>query len=144
MKNILLIMSLFLVVACSSDDNNQRNPNLPNQSFTVQINLDLPQYVELRAPGGITVDRANGRGIRGLIIYRQNIDQFFAYELSDPNIPLSDCSALDVQATRALSNCGNDNEYDIPSFGQQVKGEGGLPLLSYSVSRNGNNLTISN
>ncbi|SHJ32552.1 hypothetical protein [Aquimarina spongiae] len=144
MKKIVFLLGILLIASCSSDDDNRNNPNLPNVGFTAQINLNLPQFVNLRFPGGIVVDRTEGRGIRGLILYNQNDQQFFAYELSDPNIPLMDCSALDVQATRAVSNCGNDNVYEITSFGQQVQGEGGQPLLPYRIEKNGNTLTVSN
>lgn len=144
MKKIAFLLGLILITSCSSDDGNQNNPNLPNVRFTAQINLNLPQFVNLRFPGGIEVDRTDGRGIRGLILYNQNDQQFFAYELSDPNIPPSDCSALSVEGTRAVSNCGNENMYEITSFGQQIQGEGGRPLLSYRVEKNGNTLIISN
>ncbi|AXT62211.1 hypothetical protein D1816_18210 [Aquimarina sp. AD10] len=143
MKKLVFLFAALLVLSCSGDDD-QNNPFLPNIAVNFQINLDLPQYNNLRFPGGIFVDRTDGRGIRGVIIYNQNDQQFFAYELSDPNISPSDCSALKVEGTRASSNCGNENLYEIASFGQQIRGEGGNPLLAYRVTKNGNTLNVSN
>ena len=144
MKKTLLILSIILVLSCSSSDDRQENPFLPNVSVNFEVNLNLPQYNNLNFPGGIVVERTNARGIRGVILYNLNDQQFFAYELSDPNIPPSDCSALNVEGTRASSNCGNDNIYDIAAFGQQISGEGGYPLLSYRATKEGSILFVSN
>ncbi len=144
MKKTIFLLITLLVCSCSGDDDNRNNPFLPNVNFSFQINLNLPQYVNLRVPGGVFVDRTDGRGIKGVIVYNQNDDQFFAYELSDPNISPSDCSALIVEGTRASSDCGNENIYEIASFGQQIKGEGGNPLLGYRITKDGNSLSISN
>jgi len=144
MRKTIFLLIILLACACKSDDDNRNNPFLPDVTFSFQINLNLPQYVNLRVPGGVFVDRVEGRGIKGIIIYNQNNDQFFAYELSDPNIIPSDCSALVVEGTRASSDCGNENTYEIASFGQQIKGEGGNPLLGYRITKDGNTLSISN
>ncbi len=144
MKKAIFLLLIILISSCKSDDDNQNNTNLPRVNVNFEINLNLPQYESLNFPGGIFVDRTAGRGIRGVIVYNQNDQQFFAYELSDPNIVPSDCSALEVTGTRASSNCGNENIYEITSLGQQVRGEGGFPLLPYRISKQGNTLFITN
>lgn len=144
MKKVFFIVMIVMISSCSNDDDNQSNPNLPGVNVNFSINLNLPQYNNLDFPNGVFVDRTDGRGIRGVIIYNQNNEQFFAYELSDPNIPPSDCSALIVEGTRASSGCGNENIYEISSFGQQVRGEGGLPLQPYRVTKDGSVLNITN
>ncbi|GAA4273470.1 hypothetical protein U6A24_19135 [Aquimarina gracilis] len=145
MKKIVFLICITLILSCSSDDR-QVNPFLPNVSVNFQINLNLPQYDNLGFPGGIFVERTEGRGIKGVIIYNQDDRQFFAYELSDPNVdPNLSCSTLTVEGSRASSNCdGNENIYEITSFGQQIQGEGGFPLLAYRISKSGNVLTITN
>ncbi len=145
MKKIIFILGIFLIFSCGSDDANQDNPFLPDVSFSFQLNLNLPQYVNLRVPGGIFVDRTSGRGIKGVIVYRLNTDQFFAYELSDPNQnPTLACSTLTVQGTRASSDCGTENIYEIASFGQLIKGEGSYPLFPYRVTFDGESVFVSN
>ncbi|MBQ0734604.1 hypothetical protein [Aquimarina celericrescens] len=145
MKKILFLVCFILILSCSSDDG-ERNTFLPNVSFNFQINLNLPEYVNLRVPGGIFVDRTAGRGIKGVIIYNQNDQQFFAYELSDPNLdPNLECSTLSGTGTRFSSTCdGKENIYDVAAFGQQIKGEGGFPLLGYRAVKEGNTVFVSN
>jgi len=145
MKKILFLVSFALIISCSGDDD-QNNPFLPNVSVNFQINLNLPQFNNLKFPGGILVDRTDGRGIKGVIIYNQDDRQFFAYELNDPNVsPSLACSTLTVEGTRASSTCdGNERVYEIASLGQLVQGEGEFPLLQYRIRRDGNVLTISN
>ena len=146
MKKIICILcfSIF-VLSCSSDDDNGsgNNPNLPSVNVNFTINLNLPQFEELNFPGNSEVITADGVGIRGLIIYNINNTLFSAFELSDPNIPPSDCSALNVNGIQAESNCGNDNVYEIIN-GQQLEGDGGFPLLRYNIVRNENTLVITN
>ncbi|MEW7289856.1 hypothetical protein [Aquimarina sp. 2304DJ70-9] len=144
MKKAIFLLLILLISSCKDDDTIQANPFLPNVGVNFSLNLNLPQYNSLKFPGGVFVDRTDGRGIRGVIIYNLNDDQFFAYELSDPNIVPSDCSALGVVGTIASSECGNDNTYDIASFGQQIKGEGGLPLFPYRAVKTGNTISVSN
>ncbi len=145
MKKIVFLMFFVLILSCSSDDR-QNNPFLPNVAVNFQINLNLPQYNNLNFPGGIFVDRTDGRGIKGVIIYNQDGTQFFAYELSDPNLdPSLSCSTLTVEGSRASSDCnGDENIYEITSFGQQIKGEGGFTLLAYRIRKDGNVLTVTN
>ncbi len=145
MKKIVFLIGITLIFSCSSDDG-PNNPFLPSVFVDFQINLNLPIYDPLEFPGGIFVERTAGRGIKGVIIYNQDGNQFFAYELSDPNLdPNLPCSTLTVTGSRASSDCdGNENIYEITSLGQQVKGEGGFPLLQYRIRRDGNTLTVTN
>jgi len=145
MKKIIALMLIsILMLSCSSDDDNRsNNPNLPRVNVNLTINLNLPEFNELNFPGNSEVITTDGVGIRGIIIYNINDTLYSAFELSDPNIPPSECSALSVNGIRAESNCGNDNAYEIIN-GQQTDGEGGFPLLRYSIVREGNSLIISN
>ncbi|MBL0681958.1 hypothetical protein [Aquimarina mytili] len=146
MKKAFFLLSILLISSCKSDDDNPNNPNLTPVNVNFSINLNLPQYVNLRVPGGIFEDRTEGRGIKGVVIYNQNNDQFFAYELSDPNLsPSLPCSNLTVEGSRASSNCnGNENIYEITSLGQQIKGTGGRPLLPYKAIKEGNTIFVTN
>ncbi|WP_378179385.1 hypothetical protein [Aquimarina sp. SS2-1] len=144
MKKIIVLVCLSLCIfSCSSDDARSNNPNLPSISFSHTVNLDLPEFNSLKFPGNSEVIRIEGVGIKGVIIYNVDNTLYSAFELSDPNITPSSCSALSVTGIRAESNCGNDNAYEIVS-GQQLEGEGGYPLLRYRIVREGNTLVISN
>lgn len=144
MKKIISIVCFsLLLLACSSDDARTSNPNLPSIGFNHAVNLDLPEFNSLKFPGNSEVIRIEGVGIKGVIIYNVDNTLYSAFELSDPNIIPSSCSALNVIGIRAESNCGNDNAYEIIS-GQQLEGEGGFPLLRYQIRREGNILIVSN
>jgi len=144
MKKIILIVCIsLLILSCSDDDDRPNNPNLPSVSFNHTINLDLPGFNSLKFPGNSEVITVANVGIKGVIIYNVDNTQYSAFELSDPNIFPSSCSALDVNGTFAESNCGNDNVYEIIN-GIQLEGEGGFPLLRYRITRQGNVLFISN
>ena len=137
-----LVLAL-ITIACSSDDVARRNPFLPEVNVNFQIDLNLPQYSDLKFSGNHVIETTAGRGIKGIIIYSKGNSQFSAFELSDPNIPISDCSPLSVTGILASSNCGNDNVYNIVT-GIQTKGEGGYPLLRYTIRAEGNTLFITN
>ena len=142
-KFIFLLLLVCTFLSCSSDDARSNNPNLPSIGFTYTVNLNLPQFDSLEFPGNSEVVTVEGVGVKGVIIYNIDNTQYSAFELSDPNITPSSCSALNVIGTRAESNCGNDNVYDIIT-GIQLEGEGGYPLFRYRIVREGSVLVISN
>ncbi|SEK90718.1 hypothetical protein SAMN04487910_1442 [Aquimarina amphilecti] len=144
MKKIILVVFISVfILSCSSDDGRSNNPNLPSIGFNHTVNLDLPQFNSLKFPGNFELIRIEGVGIKGVVIYNIDNTLYSAFELSDPNIIPSSCSALSVTGIRAESNCGNDNAYEIIN-GQQLEGEGGFPLLRYQIRRDGNILVVSN
>ncbi len=144
MKKILAFALItILCSSCDSDDDNSNNPNLPSVRFNLEVNLNLPQFNSLEFPGNSEVITTDGVGVKGVIIYNIDNSLFSAFELSDPNIPPSSCSALKINGINAESDCGNDNVYEIIN-GQQLEGEGGFPLLRYQIRKQGNLLLVSN
>ncbi|WP_344926361.1 hypothetical protein [Aquimarina addita] len=142
-KFLLIFLSIVSLFSCASDDTENNNPNLPSIGFTYQINLDLPEYNSLKFPGNEQVINIQGVGINGVVVYNVDNTLYTAFEISDPNIPLSDCSVLTINGIEATSDCDNDNVYNIIT-GQQTQGTGGFPLLAYQVRRDGNTITVSN
>ncbi|WP_452222361.1 hypothetical protein [Lacinutrix salivirga] len=143
----LTILFVFILCACNKndDDNRNRNNNLPNAVFDTggQINLDLPQYNNLKFPGGVLV--LGNFGLNGIIIYYEGGTNYRAYELSDPNHPLSDCSNLTVESAIATCSCDDGNSYQVAGLGLPVTGTTGqFGLLSYFVEFNGNNVRVYN
>lgn len=142
MRRIFLIIPLiFTLLGCSTDDELRRNPYLPDLNFNYQVDLSLPQYNSLKFPGNSFVTR--NYGINGIVIYNQNNDQYMAFELTDPNHIIQDCSYLVVNATEASCSCNDGNVYTIIT-GQQIKGEGAYSLKPYRVVKVGNVLEVSN
>jgi hypothetical protein len=110
-KTAVLLLTI-AIAACSPDDGPSRqNPYLPDISFRLSINLNLPEYNSLNFPGN-SYSTYNS-GINGVVIYNVNNTQFTAFELSDPNHPLRDCSRLSVQGVIATCNFDDKNSYNI-------------------------------
>ncbi len=142
MKRILMLLSLSItILGCSSDDEIRQNPYLPHLHFSVQFDLSLPEYNQLNFPGNKFITR--NYGINGIVIYNLNNDQYFAYELTDPNHIPQACSALTVNGTAAACTCGDGNVYNIIT-GEQTAGTGEYMLQPYRVEKRGNVIQISN
>lgn len=142
MRRILLLFAvLSFFLACSDDDELKQNPYLPNINVVLHLDLDLPQYNQLNFPGN-SYETYN-YGINGIAVYNLNNDQYMAFELTDPNHVMKDCSRLIVDGTVATCGCDDGNRYTIIT-GQQTAGEGQYSLRPYRVVRVGNILEISN
>lgn len=142
MKKSLIFFALCLFLSsCSSDDEHRKNPYLIDLNFAVDLNLDLPQYNDLKFDGS-HISLPN-YGIKGIVIYKMSDDQYFAYELTDPNHPTSGCSRLELDGNEAFCNCDDGNRYSI-IFGQPLSGDLEYGLKPYQVIRRGNVLEISN
>ncbi len=141
-KPLFYLLCAILLTSCSSDDQNRiNNPNLPDLHFRMQLNLDLPEYNNLQFPGNSYV--TYNYGIRGVVIYNIDNTQYTAFELSDPNHPPNDCSAMEVEGITAKCNCEDGNEYNIIT-GELTEGDGQYSLKPYRLERRGNMIEIYN
>lgn len=142
MKKIKLFVSLsLLVLACSDDDEVRHNPYLIDQKFSYQLHLSLPEYNQLNFDGNHIV--LPQLGLNGVVVFNINGSMFSAFELSDPNHALRDCSRLTVSGTEASCSCDDGNVYEI-IMGQPVEGDGIYTMKRYNINRAGDVLTISN
>ncbi|MFT4669667.1 MAG: hypothetical protein ACI9AT_001864 [Ulvibacter sp.] len=141
-KFLALLLGLALI-NCNKDDSiNDNNPNLLSPLISVNLNLNLPQYNPLKFPGNSLI--LNGEGIRGVVIYNVNNDLYTAFELSDPNHIPSVCSKMSINGIVASCPCTNDsNTYDIVT-GQHQSNQALYPLQQYFVTRNGDNIQVTN
>jgi len=148
-KIILILISIFtLTTSCKKDDdiNNQnRNPNIPNAVFDTQnlIDTNLPQYNNLLIPSQHVVVTGGNIGINGIVVFYSGSD-YKAWELSDPNHGLSDCSMLTVNGIIATCNCDDDNSYEIVSGLPQTGTTGQFTLIPYQVEVTGTVIRVFN
>ncbi len=141
-KISLIFTILFIFISCSSNDEARvNNPNLVDVSFTLRIDLNLPEYNSLNFPGNSY--STYNFGINGVVVYNINNTQFTAFELSDPNHPLSTCSSLTVQGIIAKCDCDDGNSYNILT-GELSSGSGQYTLKPYRISKSGNTLEVFN
>jgi len=143
MRHLIILLLLSLSISCSSDDTkNYNNPYLIPTTVNLQLNLNLPQYNQLKYPGNhVTIYH---QGIKGIVVYCVNTDLYIAHELSDPNHLPNDCSTMTV--TGAIASCPcpeDDNSYDLIT-GQHTSAEEQYPMLQYRAKREGNSIRIYN
>lgn len=142
MKNYFSL--LFIIIAflgCSKEDNpNNNNPYLPNYSFNIQLNTNLPAYANLNyISNPVYVDVA-GAGVRGLIVMKTGEGLYNAFDAACPNQSLSDCSTMTINGITAVCPC-DDKAYNLfTGLASGVK----YPMKQYRVSANMNIITISN
>jgi len=138
--NRFLILILVLVSFSSCKKNNTySNPYLEDVGFSIQINMDLPEYAPLKyANNSVLVHNV---GIKGVIVFNTG-NGYNAFEASDPNHFPSTCSTMQPNQFTCTCNC-EDNTYSLHT-GQLTNGEGSYSLKPYHISQMGNTLRISN
>lgn len=148
MKKIALVLILCLTLSsCNKNDDNiiQNNLYLPNYSFNTgtTINLSLPQYADLQFPNNY-VTLGSPYGINGIVVYYAGGNNYSAFELSDPNHELRNCSTLTVEGVLATCDCDDSKTYDILT-GQPQEGTTGIyGLKRYFVEKTGDIIRVWN
>lgn len=140
-RSLLLLVFLSAALSCTPDDDISRNPFLPEESFRLVINLSLPEYNRLNFPGNSFVTYNNG--INGVVIYNINNTQYTAFEMSDPNHALSNCSRLTLEGIIVTCSCEDGNSYNILT-GELSTGTGQYSLKPYRIRKSGNVLEVYN
>lgn len=141
-KSLIILIFTVLGISCNPDDDlRTQNPYLVNVNFSLLINLNLPEYNRLNFPGNSYT--TYNYGINGVVVYNINNTQYTAFELSDPNHSLRDCSILTVEGIIATCSCEDGNEYNILT-GEISSGSGQYALKPYRIRKSGNTLEIYN
>jgi nitrite reductase/ring-hydroxylating ferredoxin subunit len=149
MKKYFLLLIFFVILfGCSGDSKNNNNPYLPNFPVNLEVNLNLPQYSDLKyITNGVFVPN---HGVRGIIIFNSG-SGYYAFDAACPNQALSSCSTmafkkldvndpLKIDKTTVVCPCDNA-EYSL--FSGQSAGKK-YPLKQYRVEVNGTVLNIYN
>ena len=136
MKKIILLLTLSsFFFSCNDNGFNNKNPYLPNYTFTVDINMSF--YDNLKFPSnGIYY---SAEGVRGIIIFNTG-SSFNAFDAACPNQALSACSTMTVSGINAVCSCDNA-KYSL--FTGQSPGKQ-YPLKQYRVEVRGNVLRVYN
>ena len=130
-------MLLPLFSACDKEGFNNRNPYIPNYSFSEEINMSLPAYSNLQFPSnGIYYP---GGGALGLIIFNTG-SSYVAYDAACPNQDITSCSMMQIDGINAVCDC-DSAEYSL--FTGQSPGMQ-YPMKQYRVQISGNVLTVYN
>lgn len=130
---------MFLFLGCESETVNNNNPFLPNYSFSINIDLNLPSNASLQFPSNAKLINQNGAGIRGIIVFNTG-SGYNAFDAACPNQSLSDCSTMTISGITAICPCDNKsyNLFTGQSEGLQH------PMKRYAVEVNGTSLRVFN
>jgi Ferredoxin subunits of nitrite reductase and ring-hydroxylating dioxygenases len=142
MKKIIALLFISIAIAACSDSNfNNRNPYIPNYSFSVEINTNLPLYSDLQYTGNGKLITLNGAGANGIIVFNAGSGNFRAYDASCPNQYPSSCSRLEVEGINAVCPC-DDVAYSL--FTGLADADVEYPMKPYRVEVNGNVIRVYN
>ena len=137
-KYFLLLIAFSILFGCSTNSTNNNNPYIPNYTVNVDINMNLPQYSDLKFVSNAVY--IPNQGARGIIVFNAG-SGYNAFDAACPNQALSSCSTMTIKGgIMALCACDNA-EYSL--FTGQSKGKQ-YPLKQYRVEVNGNLLRVYN
>jgi len=137
-KTLYLVILATVFTNCSNDGFNNNNPYIPNYSFSINIDLNLPSYSALAFPSNSVFIGQAGAGVKGIILFKAGND-FNAFEAACPNQPISSCSTLSINGINAVCPCDNES-YNLFTGLSTLQ----YPLKRYRVEVNGNILKIYN
>ncbi len=153
-KTVILVIIFSLFWGLNGCDKRYQNPEIPIIDIDITIDPNSTLFLELNVPGGwCYLDHKPGVYIppasRGIIVYRQDMYTFKAYERTPPNDPNkccnsdhSQCSKLTVDYPLVVDSC-TGIKYNILDGGI-IEGNGTYPLIQYKTNFNGNLLRIYN
>lgn len=135
-KHILLFLIMPFFFSCSDNGFDNKNPYLPNYSFTIDINMNLPAYSNLQYPSNAIY--YSGVGAKGIFVFNTG-SGYNAFDAACPNQALSSCSTMTIKGINVVCPC-DSKEYSL------FTGQGSLqyPLKQYRVEVNGNVLRVYN
>jgi nitrite reductase/ring-hydroxylating ferredoxin subunit len=147
-KYFLLYIAFTLFFGCTTNSPKNNNPYLPNYSVNLDVNLNLPQYSNLKFVSNAVF--ISGYGVRGIIVFNSG-SGYYAFDAACPNQPISSCSTmafkkldpndpLKIDVTHVVCSC-DGAEYSL--FSGQSPGKQ-YPLKQYRVEVNGTVLRIYN
>ena len=135
-----------LVFACGSKTDAQ--PQIPYAPVNLSLSLAAQEYANLRFDNGAVTlpvkGPAGNGGVKGVIVVRQSAGTFLAFERNCPYQPYNTCAlvSLDRNSRQFMRDSCCASQFDLK--GQVTGGPAPLPLKQYSVSLQGNLLSITN
>ncbi|RZK11299.1 MAG: hypothetical protein EOO46_07270 [Flavobacterium sp.] len=143
MKNFLIAITVILLCfGCSSDNVRNRNPNIPNYSFSLTINANLPTYSALKSAMNPIRIPSFGQN-PPLIVMKISETEYRAWDANCPDQRPLDCEAMTLNGVTAKCAC-DDIEYSLFT-GVSMDGSGQYTMKPYRIDIMGTDLIrISN
>lgn len=143
MKKFLFIITIIILsLSCSSDTIRNKNPYIPNYSFSITIDANLPTYSGLKSAMNPIKIPDNGQHPT-LIVMKISNDEYRAWDANCPDHRPSDCSIMNLNGIIAKCPC-DDIEYSLFT-GVSMDGSGEYTMKPYRIDIMGTDLIrISN
>lgn len=139
--NILKSRYWLLIGLFAACEPNLSDDQIPYVAFNdIIINLNLPEYINLRTDGG---HKEISGGVRGIILYRVNSTTYRAYERNCSFQPNEACATVNVHTSGLFMTdpcCGSNFNF---SDGNPSGGPAWRPLVRYRTQLFGTDLTIT-
>jgi len=146
-----IILSIaILYLSCSKE----KNDVIPDVYVDFYISLDDPEFLSLNAPTNsvIVTYKTNNLGApaagydsNGIIIYRADETQFYAYDRTCPYDFAVNNLSIKVNIDGIYAVCPQcRTSYALPAGGSPASGPGRYPLKNYKTSFNGINVHVWN
>lgn len=134
---ILVPFALLALAGCRKE----QRTGVPPVGLDVSININLPEYADLQAPGGWVYLTG---GSLGLIVYRTSIDAFCVVDRHCPYQPENLCRVVvdDSQVLAADTSCCGSRF--LLNGGSVTQGPSSFGLTRYNTTFNGSILRIYN
>jgi len=133
-----IAIGLALLGGCSQDLSDDLIP--PIQFPDIIINLNLPAYTALAAKGGF---KEIGGGVRGIIVYCEEVGVYHAFERNCSFHPNDACATVNVDNSKLFMIdpcCGSSFDF---TTGKPIGGAAWNPLRKYKTSVTASELTIT-
>lgn len=133
------IVLLLLLTSCSPDFSDDSIP--PSHFPDIVLNLSLPSNIGLATKGGYKL--INDGGVRGIILYCEEVGTYHAYERNCSYRPNEACATVDVDVSKLFMLdpcCGSSFDF---TTGKPIGGVAWRPLRQYQAVANGSELIIT-
>ena len=135
-KIIILVLSMLFLSSCTDS-----NDYIQDVYVNIEIPVNQPEYSDLDAIGNSIFITG---GVRGIIIYHSNVNDYRAFDRNCSFEPSTQCAYIDsINSTIASCNCCS-SKFLIDQNGITANGPALLPLKEYYTSFSGGILKIKN
>ena len=135
-KIIILVLSLLSLSSCNDSDD-----YIQNVYVNIEVPVNQPEYSDLDAIGNSIFITG---GVKGIIIYHANVNDYRAFDRNCSFEPSTQCAYIDsINSTIASCNCCS-SKFLIDQNGMTANGPALLSLKEYYTSFSGGILKIKN
>lgn len=143
-KTVVVFLSLLLIAQFNSCTPDLSDATIPPVPFSpIVLNLNLPENIGLRTDGGFRTLTSSDGGVQGIIVYRQNLSTYIAYERNCSYHPNDACVTVEVHSSRLYMHDPCCTSTFSLATGEPTGGPAWRPLRKYETLLTGNELTIT-